>query len=279
MTRIQHIEIPLAATRTVLYEGGAGRACVLLHGGGMDSARLSWGLVWERMADHVRVLAPDFPGYGDTSLGAVPPTLEGYRQWLAELLDALRLERVVLVGRSLGGGVALRLARDAPERVAGLVLCAPYGVSPRSPGGRCGYLLVRLPGVNALSWALMRSSDATTRWTLRTLLHRNSPTPELVAEVRKLAAKPHAARAWSSFQHDEMTWSGPRTYYHEQLATVRCPGTLLSGEHDGLVPPDDVRAAAELMPDGRFSSVTGAGHWLPRDAPNDVLESVLHAVH
>jgi pimeloyl-ACP methyl ester carboxylesterase len=60
-----------------------------------------------------------------------------------------------------------------------------------------------------------------------------------------------------------------------QLASIGCPVLLLSGAHDGLVPPDDVRAAAAPIRHARFVLVAGAGHWLPRDAPGQVADQLL----
>jgi pimeloyl-ACP methyl ester carboxylesterase len=177
------------------------------------------------------------------------------------------------MGLSLGGGVAIRTALDRPDRVAALALCAPYGVSPKTPWGRAGYVLAHTPGANALTWRLVEHSDAMARWSLKGLLHRTSPSAELVSEVRKLAGLPQAGRAWTAFQHDEVTWSGPRTYYGADFPQLVCPVTMLSGDHDGLVPRKDVEAAAARIPDCRFVSVPGAGHWLPRDAPESVLDA------
>lgn len=61
----------------------------------------------------------------------------------------------------------------------------------------------------------------------------------------------------------------------EQLGGIGCPVLLLSGEHDGLVPPDDVRAAAARIHHARFALVAGAGHWLPRDAPAQVADQLI----
>jgi pimeloyl-ACP methyl ester carboxylesterase len=72
----------------------------------------------------------------------------------------------------------------------------------------------------------------------------------------------------------EVRWSGPRTRFDRELAGVGCPALLLAGEHD-LVPPARVRAAAARMPDARFVLVPGAGHWLPRDAPEAVATQII----
>jgi pimeloyl-ACP methyl ester carboxylesterase len=76
------------------------------------------------------------------------PSLEGYRAWLLEFLDACDLYQASLAGLSLGGGIAVRTVLDEPTRVRALALVAPYGVSPRLPGGRTGYFTVHTPGRN-----------------------------------------------------------------------------------------------------------------------------------
>src|SRR5499427_4082566 len=137
--------ITVAGSPVRVYRAGAGTALVLLHGGGLDDAQLSWAPVWPALTGHAQLLAPDLPGYGGSPLGQTAPTLEGYQAWLLAFLDAAGLQRAVLAGLSLGGGIALRTALDAPARVAGLVLLAPYGVSPRLPGGKSGYLAACAP--------------------------------------------------------------------------------------------------------------------------------------
>jgi pimeloyl-ACP methyl ester carboxylesterase len=266
---MEHMVV-VAGSRTRYERAGTGPELVLLHGGGLDSARLTWSPVWPRLTAVADVVAPDLPGFGASELGATTPTLEGYRDWLVAFLDACGIGRPVLGGLSLGGGVALRTAIDLPDRVTGLVLCAPYGVDPRVPGGRLGWATVHLPGVDRLTWAALRHSRWTARRTLGSLLRRpGSITDELVGEVMELARQPDAGVAWRSFQRHEVRWSGPRTVFGQELAGIRCPALLLAGEHD-LVSPARVQAAATAMPDARFTQVPAAGHWLPRDAPEVV---------
>jgi pimeloyl-ACP methyl ester carboxylesterase len=114
----------------------------------------------------------------------------------------------------------LRTALDAPARVAGLVLLAPYGIGPQLP-------------------------------------------------------RPRAGAAWSAVQLHEARLARPRAYLTGQLDGIGCPVLLLSGEHDRLVPPADVRAAATRIPRARFTVVAGAGHRLPRDAPRQVAGQLI----
>jgi len=244
---------------------------VLLHGGGIDSARLSWELIWPALTRTFTVVAPDLPGFGASPIGSSAPTLAGYRSWLTSFLDVCQLPRVLLVGLSLGGGIALRTALDRPTRVSGLVLCAPYGISPRTPGGRMGYLAVRAPGVTTLTNALLRRSRPLLRRSLRALVRRpGAVTDQLVAKVSAELAREASGTAWSRLQRDEVRWSGPRTYFGKELRSITQPSVLVTGALDQLVPSADVRVAAAHLPRGRFISVPGAGHWLPRDAPEQL---------
>ena len=121
--------ITVAASPVRAYRAGAGATLVLLHGGGLDDAQLSWAPAWPTLTGHARLLAPDLPGYGGSPLDHTAPTLAGYRAWLLAFLDAAGIQTAILAGLSLGGGIALRTALDAPARVAGLVLLAPTGLA------------------------------------------------------------------------------------------------------------------------------------------------------
>jgi pimeloyl-ACP methyl ester carboxylesterase len=181
----------------------------------------------------------------------------------------------MLVGLSMGGGVALRTALDAPERVTALVLCAPYGISARTPGGRAGYLAVHAPAMTTVTNALLRRSDALLRRALRSLLRQpEAITDELLREVHTELARPEPGRAWAAFQRDEVRWAGPHTQLAAELVRIRQPVVLLAGEHDRLVPSGELRSAAARLPHGRFVPVAGAGHWLPRDAPDAVASEI-----
>ena len=255
---------------------GSGPTVVLLHGGGLDSARLSWAPLTPHLVPLADVMSPDLPGYGGSPLGATPPTVDGYAGWLRAFLDAAGVRRCVLGGLSLGGAIALRNAIDDPDRVRGLLVCGPYGVDSHMPGGRLGWLTVHTPGVDALTWWTMRHSRRAVRATLGTVL-RCPITDELVDEVQTLARTPGAGDAWRAFQRYESRFAGPRTVFGDALARVGCPTVLLAGEHD-IVPPAAVCAAAAHIPSGAFVEVPEAGHWLPRNAPEAVAAHLLKLI-
>lgn len=255
---------------------GDGPTIVLLHGGGLDCAQVSWAPLTSGLAVHAEVICPDLPGYGGSPLGTTSPTVAGYADWLRAFLDAVEVRGCMLGGLSLGGAIALQAAIDEPARVAGLLVCGPYGVDPRIPGGTLGWLTVHAPGVDALTWWTMRHSRRAVRATLRTVLRRGFPD-DLVDEMLALSRTPAAGVAWRAFQRDEVRFAGPRTVFGDALAAIECPAVLLVGEHD-IVSPAAVRAAAARIPRGGFALVPGAGHWLPRDAPEAVGAYLLEMI-
>lgn len=118
---------PLGVRTALLDAGPTGPTTaapvVAVHGLGATNASVL-PLVWDLAADR-RVLAPDLPGFGASAAPRCPYTAAWYARWLIALLDEHELDRVVVLGNSLGGRIALELGLLAPERVAALVLLAP----------------------------------------------------------------------------------------------------------------------------------------------------------
>ncbi|KAB8123273.1 acetoin dehydrogenase dihydrolipoyllysine-residue acetyltransferase subunit [Komagataeibacter medellinensis] len=111
-----------------VHERGEGDEAplVLIHGFGGDLK--NWMFNHAALAHGRRVIAFDLPGHGGSSKDVGPGTLEFFAGVTIQLLDHLDLPRVHVMGHSLGGGIALTLARMAPQRVASLVLVAPAGM-------------------------------------------------------------------------------------------------------------------------------------------------------
>jgi 4,5:9,10-diseco-3-hydroxy-5,9,17-trioxoandrosta-1(10),2-diene-4-oate hydrolase len=113
-----------------LHESGSGPALLMLHGGGPGASGLSnYVRNVDALAKTFRVLVPDLPGYGKSTKGvdAADPFGDQAATML-RLLDALDVQRAHLVGNSLGGACALRLALEAPERIGRIVLMGPGGI-------------------------------------------------------------------------------------------------------------------------------------------------------
>ena len=127
-------------------EEGEGFPVVAVHGLPGSARDFRW--LGAALPRSVRFLRLELPGFGGTPVETGPgPSIDERGRFVVEALGALGVERCVLVGHSMGGGVALSAAVQAPERVAGLALLASIGLSPHR-------LLRRFVGRQAFSWAV-----------------------------------------------------------------------------------------------------------------------------
>jgi pimeloyl-ACP methyl ester carboxylesterase len=255
---------------------------VLLHGGGVDSAELSWGGIGPGLAAAgYRVICPDHPGNGHSPLPAVPVTQERLVAYVGEFIDALVPDRYVIGGLSLGGGLTIGHVLDRPHRVAGAMLLGSYGIMPRLSDGP--FSTAR----QLLTWAMVRTGvlGALTRWVGR---HRGAMTKsiativrnpaqrtdELMEEVLAAAAQPGGFTAFEQWQRDQIRWNRQRTDYSARLPSFPRPALIVHGDHDTSVPVAYARTAAQLMPHAQLKVVAEAGHWVQRDAPDVVLAAM-----
>jgi pimeloyl-ACP methyl ester carboxylesterase len=252
-----------------LVAGKDGSFVLLLHGGGMDSASLSWGPVIGPLAAEHCVYAPDWPGYGDSDRPRISYTMSWYVAFLRDLLDVLAIERATLVGVSMGGGIALGFALAWPARVSKLVLVDSYGLQPRAPMHGLGYVLSRLAPLSAASWSLVARSRSMVRSSLAGLFHDAAAiSEELLDEVCAEARKPEAGRAFRSFQRSEVQWGALRTVYMDRLREMRTPTLIIHGAEDRLVPACYAREAHRLVKNSQMELMPACGHWPQREAPD-----------
>ncbi|QZA06313.1 alpha/beta hydrolase [Mycolicibacter heraklionensis] len=254
---------------------------VLLHGGGVDNASLSWDEIGPRLAaEGYRVIAPDHPGFGQSPPPPWRLTQERLVGYVGEFVDALALDRYVVGGLSLGGGMALGHALRRPEQTSGVMLLGSYGLMSRVSDGP-------LAGVRqGLTWAMLRSgalalvgrltarSPAVLAWSVKTALIRDPArrTPELMAEVT--AAVQQDSGVFEQWQRDEVSWNRLKTDYTPRLSALRCPVLIIHGDKDTGVPVARARAAARLIPGARLVVLPGAGHWVQRDRPAETLAAM-----
>ena len=246
--------------RPVRYlTAGTGPPLVLLHGAGTNRQEWAWAL--PALARGGRsVYAPDLPGFGGD--GPAPDASPEYSAaTVAGFADALGLERTAVVGNSLGGLVALRLALSQPTRVSCLCLAESAGlgreVTPAlvaAATGGVGELTVmwgRLP-VGAAQRALLRAP----------LLFANP----LRAPAGWYEQQYRAARAPGLMQttvaalRATLGPSGQRRVLLDELGRLEMPTLVLWGEHDRVFPAAQARHAVERLRRGRLAVIPGCGH-------------------
>ncbi|WP_277542658.1 alpha/beta fold hydrolase [Haloarcula laminariae] len=273
--------------RTVTVDGsriryrvvGDGAPVVLLHGGRIDGARVSWPPVIERLAPDYRVLAPDLLGYGESDLPPGPYSIPRHAGVVADVLDELALGPVTLVGLSLGGGVAMQVALDRPDLVERLVPIDPFGLGRELPNGQLSYAFARVQLCNKLAIAAFRRSRRLTRASLGGIVHDlDSLSPAAVDAVYREVQRPTAGAAFRRFRDSEVTREGYRTTFTDRFDEFSMPTRFLHGAHDDLFPVGWARRAASELPDADLTVLDDCAHWAPRENPDAVATHVSDAI-
>ena len=225
----------------------AGAPLVLLHGIGSNAR--SWTEQLAGLGDLRRVVAWDAPGYGDSTPVAPPrPAAADYAARLARFLDGLGLDRIVLLGHSLGALVAGSFTTARPHRVERLVLANPalgHRTDPAAPLPPPAQ--DRLDDLAALGPAGFAAKRAPR-------LLSAMATPAQVARASATMAEIHPE---GYRQAVAMLAQGA---LHADAGTISVPTLVLSGAEDSVTPPAGSRALAAAMPNARYREIEGAGH-------------------
>lgn len=227
---------------------GSGPKVVLLHGWGMHSG--VWEDVVEALADHYRVTMMDLPGYGYSRLAKAGHTLKD----LSHAVAAVAPQRASWVGWSLGGLIAQRLAIDAPERIARLILVSS---SPRFVRSADWPHAIEFKVLQQFADGLDNDYRATLKRFLALEVHGSEGAAEQLRLLRGMV-----------FQHGEpdprALADGLVILEHTDLRSewdgIRCPTLLLMGERDNLVPAAAGAAIQALLPNARLHIFKQAGH-------------------
>lgn len=236
-------------------ESGSGRPLVLLHAFPLSSTM--WLEQRDGLATACQVITPDQRGFGGSPLGDGPPSLDTAADDVAELLDRLELEQVVLGGLSMGGYVAMALLRRHPERVAALILADTKAIAdPDAARANRERIAAAVEGDE--------SSTVLVDEVLPTLLGATtaSSRPLVSGRVRGLVqAAPAAAVAWA----ERAMAARPDSF--EALRAFDRPALVVVGQEDLLSPPADAEAMAAALPRGRLVVIPEAGHLTAVETP------------
>lgn len=252
---------------------GGGPPLLLLHGGIIDAAPVSWGEVIEPLSETFTVYAPDMLGYGDSDVPDVDYTIDRHVRTMAGFCDALDIEEPSVCGLSLGGAVALGLALDTDVDVHRLVPTSCFGLGTELPRGTLSWALSRLPVLNRIAVALFRRSRGFTEASLAGIVHdTDTLSEECVDVVWEYARKPNACVAFRNFRKHEMTRAGYVTNFTPRLAELAVPTLFVHGRHDEIVPVALAERAAQRAPDARLEVLEHCAHWPPREDPDRLVE-------
>jgi pimeloyl-ACP methyl ester carboxylesterase len=255
--------IRLHGHEVVFHDEGRGDAIVLVHG--LAGSAATWREAMPLLARTHRVIAPDLLGHGESAKPRGDYSLGAYASGIRDLLVAVGVEQATFVGHSLGGGIAMQLAYQFPERCERLVLVASGGlgrdVSPllkafSVPGAEYVLPVVLHPRLHGLL-------DGARNVVGRTGLGHGAVFDELWHSYSRLTD----ARAQRAFIHtirSVIDVRGQRVSALDRLYLARkVPTLLMWGDRDVVIPVSHARSAHAAIPGSRLEVIEGAGHMLP----------------
>jgi 3-oxoadipate enol-lactonase len=227
-------------------EVGHGLPVVLLHAFPLN--RTMWEPQISALFGECRCIIPDLRGFGDSDTTG-PFSMERFADDVVQLLDALRIDRAVICGLSMGGYVALALIRHHRQRVRALILAdtrSGADDTERAKGRRELMAVARDQGIGAV-----------VERQLPGLIGKRTRDrqPDLVTRVRDLIlAAPIAGVIGAA---DAMLHRPDST---DLLSTIDVPTLVIVGEEDVITPPKEARELSRGIPNSRLEIIPGAGH-------------------
>lgn len=225
---------------------GSGPALLLIHGLACDSR--TWLPVIDQLAEHFTVIAPDLLGHGESAAPRADYSLGAYANGMRDLLTVLGIDKVTVVGHSLGGGVAMQFGYQFPERTERIVLVSTGGLGPQvTPLIR----LLTVPGSEyAVRLATARPWRPVVAGTFRTL----SRLPLLAAkdldefaEVYEALADLPKLRAIRSVTSHVVDWRGQVVTMADRGYLARLmPVMVVWGQDDLVIPVSHAGATPRL---------------------------------
>ncbi len=267
-------ELPTEKGVLRYHEAGEGPPLVLLHGSGPGvSGWRNFSGSLGLFAAHFRTLILEFPGFG-TSDGNGEHAMLGAPDTVVRFLDGLGLERVDLIGNSMGGQVATKLALTRPERVRRLVTIGGIGRNLYGPMPSEGLRLLT-------DFVDDPNRESLVRWLRGMVFDPALITEELIQDRLRTALEPETlATARSMFGTEAlkrimaaMASAGVPDW--AQLGSITAPTLMTWGRDDRVTPLDASVLPMRALPNGELHVFPNAGHWVMIEAKEAWESAVL----
>jgi len=254
-------EIEVEGRRLAWRTIGQGPPLLLVNGYAASGA--DWDPAFlAALAEAFAVICPDNRGVGGSDLGEAELTVDGMAADLEALLDSLAIERLPVVGWSMGGFIAQRLATRSPDRVSALALLAT------DPGASDAV------AATPAAWSRLVDHSGTPREQASRLISLLFP-PELAAEIdRQFGEVIAAARATLSPGLLRAQEAAMEAWHEEaqppDTAGEPPPVLIVHGDRDAVIPPANSRSLAARWPNAQVELFPGCGHALMAQEPQRI---------
>ncbi len=258
-----------------VVERGSGTPVLLVHG--VTLSVDVWAYQLRDLADRHRVVAMDQRGHGRSRPGTAGYGFERLGSDVLAVLDALDLQRAIVVGHSMGGMVVLQLAAEHPaaltRRVAGLVLVATSGGPVTRLPGWDAVITVLSPGIEhglarSENKGRLLSPTGNLAYLSSRLAFGACPVPaqvELTRQMARAISPLTVAGLWASVL-------GFNT--HDSLGTIDLPVLVVVGTQDHLTPPWNARRLMAVLPRATLLELAGCGHMVMLERRREFNDAV-----
>jgi pimeloyl-ACP methyl ester carboxylesterase len=271
---VEERKIEVEGTPIRCLMAGEGPPLVLLHA--LGEGAFDWQWVLPDLAQTHRVYAPDLPGFGDSAKPDADYSPAFFMRFVGSFLDTLEIEHTTMIGNSLGGLVALRLALSDQSRITALVLVDSVGL-----GRDVSYALrsASLPGYGELGVAWGKTPPGATGRTwlqVPLLFTRPERVPyEWFAEQYRLAQQPGFLEAMIAALRAIVDLEGQREVLLDELPRLQMPTLVVWGASDRVFPASQAREAVARLRYGALELIPDCGH-LPQVERPDLFVPVLN---
>jgi len=266
--------VSLHGHRIAYRMAGEGPAVLLVHG--MAGSSRTWREVMPCLAEECQVIAPDLLGHGESDTPPGDYSLGGFAAMLRDLLGALDVERVTVVGQSLGGGVAMQLAYQHPELVERLVLVCSGGL-----GREVNWMLRALafPGAEYVAPlifpAFVRSLGDGVAHAAARLGVRAPRAGEMWEAYASLTDPAHRA-AFLRTLRAVIEFGGQAVSATDRLyLAAEMPTLIVWGDADPIIPVSHAYAAHDAIAGSRLAILEGVGHFPQTEEPERLTRLLL----
>jgi pimeloyl-ACP methyl ester carboxylesterase len=271
-TEVPHAEYShfadIDGVRIHYQEKGTGPVLVLLHGWG--SSTYSWKDVFDPLSSQFRVIAVDQKGFGFSAKPEGDYTHRAQADLIVRLLDYLKIPDAVLCGNSMGGNVALNIARYYPQRVSRLILVDSSGIEVEG-GSSTAPNILYWPVIGPAITAIALRSDALLRSGLDRAFYSNLMLSDerVAAYYRPLKTRRGQRAAYlAQVQHESQPIA-------PEIGKIQQPTLIIWGAEDRLIPVEAGRRFAATIKGSRLVVFEKCGHVPQEELPERFVREVL----
>lgn len=257
---------------------GSGPVLLLLHGLACDST--TWLPVMDGLAKHFTVIAPDLLGHGESDKPDADYSLGGFANGMRDILTVLGIDKVTVVGHSLGGGVAMQFAYQFPERTERVALVSTGGL------GKEVTPLIRALTIPGSGYVLQIVTSKPLRKPVAATMRAFSKLPLMVthdfdeiADVYERMADGAQRKAIRRVTSTVVDWRGQYVTMTDRTYLARLMPVLVVWGHDDLVIPVDHTQRTPALANSEVHVFPRSGHFPHKDNPEEFVRILVEFCH